>query len=126
MNQFPLEHLVCVLQDLWPMANFPEDWILLTDFEALRDLRMPERKKWLQQGKAEVLRRAIQERVDEIAGAYESEDFLLVKVLIGAFSDDLNNFDGLNEAQQKKWIAKAKDAANGLWCSSVDGESLIR
>lgn len=107
------------------MADFPEDCILLTDLDALRDLRMTERKRRLQKGKAEVLRRAIQERVDEIAEAYESEDFSLVEVLMGAFPDDLKTFDGLNEAQQKKWIAKAKDAANGFSCSSVDGESLI-
>ena len=55
------------------MDDLPE-WIPCTDCELLRDLpTMSQRRKWLRKAKAEITRRKIQERVDEIASAREEE-----------------------------------------------------
>ena len=124
MVRFPFESLVETLSDLWPMADFPEDWIILADLDILRDLRMFDRKKWLKRGKAEVLRRAIQARVDEIAEAVENEDLGLVNILTNAFPDDLQHFEDLRDDQKKEWISRALVVADGIFDVEDDGSKV--
>ncbi len=86
---------------------------------------MAERRKWLRRAKAEITRRAIQERVDEIAGAWQAEDELGVHVLLEAFPEDLKFYKRLSRSQRQMWIDKAKLAACGRTEEIVVGEPLI-
>lgn len=95
--------------------TLPADWIICIDSDLLRDLRtMAERRKWLKRAKVELTRRLIQERVDEIAEAWDSEDLLMVEVLLEAFPKDLEIYKGiLRPSHLEKWIDKASLAACG-------------
>jgi hypothetical protein len=105
--------LVDELSDISWLDSLP-DWIPCTDCDILRDLpSMAERRKWLRKAKAEITRRKIQERVDEIAEAYEGEDALMVEVLMEAFPKDLVLHKSLTPAQRQMWIDKAALAACG-------------
>jgi T5orf172 domain len=56
----------------------------------------------------------IQERVDEIAEAWDSEDPIMVEVLLEAFPKDLEVYkDILSSSHLQKWIDKAALAACG-------------
>jgi Meiotically up-regulated gene 113 len=108
-----LEALIEELSSIWWVDNLPE-WIPCTDSDILRDLpTMAERRKWLRKAKAEITRRKIQERVDEIAEAHEIEDDVLVDVLVEAFPKDLQLHRSLTPAQRQMWIDKASLAACG-------------
>ena len=105
--------LVDDLSSIWWLDDLPE-WIPCTDSDILRYLpTMAERRKWLRKAKAEITRRKIQERVDEIAEAHESEDGLAVEVLVEAFPKDLKLHKNLTPAQRQMWIDKASLAACG-------------
>lgn len=107
------EALVDDLSGIWDLEGLPE-WIPCTDSYLLRGLpTTAERVKWLRKAKAEIVRRRIQERVDEIAEAYESEDAVMVDVLVGAFPKDLELHKSLSTAQRQMWNDKAALAAWG-------------
>ncbi len=109
MSQFPLNHFVDILLEIWPTADFSEDYVLLNDLDHLRDLKRADRKKWLKKGKRAALRQVIQQRVDEISEAAEmEEDASNVDGLLEAFSDDLKVFKVLDEREKKVWLAKAR------------------
>jgi hypothetical protein len=55
------------------------------DDDVLRDGPSAERLKWLRKAKAEVLRRNIQERIDEIAQATEDGEEDFAELLLSAF-----------------------------------------
>ncbi|MEX1059424.1 MAG: GIY-YIG nuclease family protein [Methyloceanibacter sp.] len=78
------------------------------DDDILRDLRPPERRKWLRQAKAEVVRRNIQERIDEIAQAVEDRDEDFAELLLNAFREDIKPFIGLSERQRQNWVQRAE------------------
>ena len=98
----------------WWIQDLP-DWIRLMDSDRLRDLRTAtEKRKWLRKAKVEAIRKTVQERVDEIAEAWGSDDDLSVQVLSEALSEDLKNFRGhLSASQQKMWLDRAAMAACG-------------
>src|SRR6266850_862107 len=98
----------------WWLDNLP-DWIRCMDSDLLRDLpSAAEKRKWLRKAKAESVRRTIQERVDEIAEAWEYEDELGLDILTNAFPEDLKLYkDNLTPAQRQMWIDKASLAACG-------------
>lgn len=84
------------------------------DCDILRDLpRAADRRKWLRKAKAEITRRQIQERVDEIGEAWESEDELMLHVCMEAFPEDLKLHNRLSAAQRQMWLDKAALAACG-------------
>lgn len=113
MQQGLLDALVDELSNIWWLDDLPE-WIPCTDSDILRYLpTMVERRKWLRKAKAEITRRKIQERVEEIREAYESEDELAVEVLMEAFPEDLKLHKNLTPAQRQMWIDKASLAACG-------------
>jgi len=115
MHRQAFETLVQELSNLGSTPMLPADWIICTDSDILRDLRtMVERRKWLKKAKAELTRRLIQERVDEIAEAWECEDLSMVEVLVEAFPKDLELYKGiLSPSHLQKWIDKASLAACG-------------
>jgi hypothetical protein len=120
-----LEALVQELGSVYWIDDLP-DWIPCMDSDLLRDLpTMAERRKWLRKAKAEIKRRAIQERVDEIAEAWESEDELGVQVLMEAFPEDLKLHKNLTPAQRQMWLDKASLAACGPNNESVIGDPII-
>lgn len=95
------------------LDRLPE-WIPCTDSNILRDLpTMAERRKWLRKAKAEITRRRIQERVDEIAEAHSMEDDVLVDVLLEAFPKDLELHKDLTPSLRQMWVDKASLAACG-------------
>ena len=105
--------LVDALSNVWCLDDLPE-WIPCTDSDILRDLpTMAERRKWLRKAKAEITRRKIQDRVEEIAEAYESEDQLAIEVLVKAFSEDLKLHKNLTPVQRRMWTDRASLAACG-------------
>jgi hypothetical protein len=107
------EALVDELSNIWWLDDLPE-WIPCTDSDILRSLpKMAERRKWLSKAKVEITRRKIQERVDEIAEAHESEDEIAVEILVKAFPKDLGLHKNLTPAQRQMWIDKASLAACG-------------
>lgn len=113
MEPIVFDALVDELSNIGWLNGLPE-WIPCTDSDILRYLpTMSERRRWLRKAKAEITRRNIQERVDEIAEAYEGEDALMVEVLIEAFPKDLELHKGLTPAQRQMWIDKAALAACG-------------
>jgi hypothetical protein len=115
MHGQAFENLVQELSNLSSTRTLPPDWIICTDSDLFRDLRtMAERQKWLKKAKAELTRRLIQERVDEIAEAWEGEDASMVEVLLEAFPKDLEVYKGiLSPSHLQKWIDKASLAACG-------------
>jgi hypothetical protein len=122
------EFLEALVQELGPVYWIDElpDWIPCMDSDLLRHLpTMAERRKWLRKAKAEIKRRAIQERVDEIAEAWESEDELGVQVLMEAFPEDLKLHKKLTPAQRQMWLDKASLAACGRNNESVIGEPIV-
>jgi Meiotically up-regulated gene 113 len=125
MHRDFLDPLVDELSNIWWLDDLPE-WIPCTDSDILRDLpTMGERRKWLRKAKAEITRRKIQERVDEIAEAYESEDQLAVEVLMEAFPEDLKLHKDLTSAQSQMWIDKASLAACGRSNETAAREPLV-
>ncbi len=115
MHRQAFENLVQELSNLGSTRTLPADWVICTDSDLLCDLQtMPERRKWLKKAKAELTRRLIQERVDEIAEAWDSEDLSMVEVLLEAFPKDLEVYKGiLSPPHLQKWIDKASLAACG-------------
>jgi hypothetical protein len=109
------ENLVQELSILGNPPWLPADWIICADSDLFRDIRrMAERRKWLKKAKAELTRRLIQERVDEIAEAWEGEDLLMVEVLLEAFPKNLELYKSiLSPSHLQKWIDKASLAACG-------------
>ncbi len=117
--------LVQELSNIWWLNDLPE-WIPCTDSDILRDLpTMAERRRWLRNAKAEITCRKIQERVDEIAEAYEGEDDLMVEVLLEAFPKDLELHKSLMPAQRQMWIEKASLAACGRSNEMADREPIV-
>jgi hypothetical protein len=117
--------LVDDLSNIWWLDDLPE-WIPCTDSDILRYLpTMAERRRWLRKAKAEITRRKIQERVDEIAEAHASEDALAVEVLVEAFPEDLKLHKNLAPAQRQMWIDKASLAACGRSNEMAAREPLI-
>lgn len=113
MEPHVFEALVAELYSISWLDDLPE-WIPCTDSDILRYLpTMAERRRWLRKAKTEITRRKIQERVDDIAEAHESEDELGVKVLMEAFPKDLELHESLTPAQRQMWIDKASLAAWG-------------
>lgn len=113
MQPLVFDALIDELSNIGWLDDLPE-WIPCTDSDILRYLpTMAERRKWLGKAKAEITRRKIQERVDEIAEAHESEDEVLVEVLLEAFPKDLELHKKLTPAQRQMWIDKASLAACG-------------
>lgn len=105
--------LVHQLSKIGWLDDLPE-WIPCVDSDILRDLpTMAERRKWLRRAKKEITRRKIQERVDEIAEAHESEDEVMADVLMEAFPKDLELYKSLTSAERQMWIDKASLAACG-------------
>lgn len=121
MDSFVFEHLVA---DLQRIGSAP-DWVLCADLDILRDFRPAERRRLLKRAKQECTRRAIQERVDEIAEAVEFEDDIMVQVLLEAFPKDLELHKSLSPVQKQRWIEKANAAANGVAEQYQDGEPII-
>jgi hypothetical protein len=108
-----LDILVDELSRIWWLDDLPE-WIPCTDSDILRYLpTMVERRRWLRKAKAEITRREIQERVDEIAEMHESEDVLATEMLLEAFPKDLELHKNLTPAQRRMWVDKAALAACG-------------
>ncbi|HZP79743.1 MAG TPA: GIY-YIG nuclease family protein [Pseudolabrys sp.] len=101
---------VCYLS--WAL---PEDWIICTDSDVLRYVpKMAERRSLLRKAKAELTRRRIQERVDEISEAWEDDDQIMIDVLVAAFPKDLEVYGKLlSNSQRQWWIDKARLAACG-------------
>jgi hypothetical protein len=84
----------------------PADWIICFDSDVLRYIpKMTERKRILKKAKAELTRLKIQERVDEIAEAWESEEPTEVEMLLEAFPQDLEVY---------KIFSILRSAKNGL------------
>jgi Meiotically up-regulated gene 113 len=110
----------------WWSDNVP-DWIRLMDSDRLRDQpNAVEKQRWLRKSKAESLRRTIQERVNEIAEAWENDDEVLLEVLKEAFPEDLKCYgDNLSLAQQKMWIDRAALAACGRGAEIVANEPVV-
>jgi hypothetical protein len=127
MHRQAFENLVQELSNLGPTPFIPADWIICTDSDILRDLRtMLERRKWLRKAKAELTRRSIQERVDEIAEAWEGEDLSMVEVLLEAFPKDLELYKGIQSpARLQRWIDKASLAACGRLNESEGDQAVI-
>lgn len=111
------------------IGNLPDDlpeWIPCTDSDILRYLpSKAERLRWLRKAKAEVTRRKIQERVDEIAEAWDAEDEILVEVLTAAFPEDLKLHKRLTPSQRQMWLDKAALAACGKGDEFADGEPIV-
>jgi hypothetical protein len=108
----------------WSLDEVPE-WIPCTDWDILRDLpTMAERRKWLRKAKLECTRRAIQDRVDEIAEAWKNQDELALYVLMAAFPEDLKLHNKLAPVQRRMWTDKAAMAACGQ-NELVAGEPVI-
>jgi hypothetical protein len=119
------EALVEELSNVSGLDDLPER-IQCADCYILRDLpNGGERRKWLRKAKAEIIRRAIQERVDEIAEARELEDEILVQILLDAFPKDLQLYKKLTPAQQQMWIDKAGLAACGRGDEVSSREPLV-
>jgi hypothetical protein len=119
------EALVEELSRIWWLEDLPE-WIPCMDSDILRYLpSAAERRKWLRKAKAEITRRRIQERVDEITEAWERDDEISVQVLMDAFPKDLEVHKELAPSQRKRWIDKATFAACGRTKGPMDGESVI-
>jgi hypothetical protein len=119
------EALVQELSNVSQLEDLPE-WIPCADSDILRDLPSAgERRKWLRRAKVEITRRAIQERVDEIAEAWESEDEILVQILMEAFPKDLQLYKKLTQSQQQAWIDKAALVACGRSDENSSREPLI-
>jgi len=113
MQPIVFEALVDELSNIGWLDDLPE-WIPCTDSDILRYLpTMAERRRWLRKAKAEIIRRKIQERVDEIAEAHEGEDGVLVEVLLEAFPKDLEFHKNLTQVQRQMWIDKSSLAACG-------------
>ncbi len=107
------EALVEELSNVSRLEDLPE-WIPCTDSDILRDLpTAAERRKWLRKAKAEITRRKIQERIDEIAEAWEAEDESLLEVLMHALPEDLKLHKEFTPAQRQMWLDKAALAACG-------------
>ncbi|HXO71575.1 MAG TPA: GIY-YIG nuclease family protein [Bradyrhizobium sp.] len=115
MHQQAFDALVDELSSFGQMSPLPADWIICTDSDVLRDIQtIAERRKLLKRAKAELIRRRIQERIDEIAEAWDSEDSAMVEVLLEAFPNDLEIYKAaLRPSQLRKWIDKASLAACG-------------
>jgi hypothetical protein len=113
MQPIVFDALVDELSKIGWLDDLPE-WIPCTDSDILRYLpTMAERRRLLRKAKAEITRRKIQERVDEIAEAHESEDEVLVEVLLEAFPKDLKLHKNLTPVQRQMWIDKVSLAACG-------------
>ncbi len=113
MHPEVFEALIEELSNVSNLEDLPE-WIPCTDSDILRYLpTAAEKRKWLRKAKAEITRRAIQERVDEIAEAWESEDEICVHVLMNAFPEDVKLHKSLSPSQRQMWIDKATLAACG-------------
>jgi Meiotically up-regulated gene 113 len=125
MQPIVFDALVDELSNIGWLHSLPE-WIPCTDSDILRDLpTMAERRRWLRKAKTEITRRKIQERVDELAEAHESEDDLMVKVLLDAFPKDLELHKSLTPAQRQMWIDKASLAACGQSNEMADREPIV-
>jgi hypothetical protein len=125
MEPFVFNALVSELSNIGRLNSLPE-WIPCTDNDILRDLpTMAERRRWLRKAKAEITRRNIQERVDEIAEAHEGEDDLMVEILLAAFPKDLELHENLTEAHRRMWIDKAALAACGRSNELADREPIV-
>ncbi len=119
MHPHVFEALVDELSNISWLDDLPE-WIPCMDCDILRDVpNAADRRKWLRKAKAEIMRREIQERVDEIAEAWENEDESMCDVLIAAFPEDLKLRKNLTLAQRQMWMDKAALAA----CGRTDGIS---
>lgn len=127
MHGQAFENLVQELSHLGNPPWLPADWIICADSDLFRDIRkMAERRKWLKKAKAELTRRLIQERLDEIAEAWDSEDLLMVEVLLDAFPKDLELYKGiLSPSLLQKWIDKASLAACGRLDECEKDQSVI-
>jgi hypothetical protein len=113
MQPLVFDALVDELSNIGWLDDLPE-WIPCTDSDILRDVpTMAERRRWLRKAKSEITRRKIQERVDEIAEAHESDDEVLVEVLLEAFPEDLKLHKNLRPAQRQMWVDKASLASCG-------------
>jgi hypothetical protein len=107
------EALVHVLSDIPGLNDLPER-IPCIDCDMLRDIPLAAgRRKWLRKAKAEITRRDIQSRVDDIAAAREDDDELSLHVLLAAFPEDLKLYKTLTAGQRQMWIDKAALAARG-------------
>lgn len=105
--------LVEELSNISWLDELPE-WIPCMDCDILRDLPLAaDRRKWLRKAKAEISRRKVQERVDEVAEASESGDEIMLHVLMEAFPEDLKLHKELTAAQRRMWLDKAALAACG-------------
>jgi hypothetical protein len=119
-----LEALVQELSPHW-IDDLPE-WIPCMDSDLLQSLpTKAARLRWLRKAKAEITRRQIQERVDEIAEAWDCEDEMMIRVLLEAFPKDLEIHKILTPAQRQMWIDKASLAACGRSNESVIREPII-
>lgn len=113
MNPPFFETLVKELSNISELENLPE-WIPCTDSDILRDFpTMTERRRWLRRAKAEITRREIQERVDEISEAWEADDEICLQLLMHAFPEDLLLRKTLTSSQRQMWLDKASLAACG-------------
>jgi hypothetical protein len=125
MEPMVFNALVDELSKIGWLDGLPE-WIPCTDSDILRYLpTMSERRRWLRKAKAEITRRKIQERVDEIEEAYEGEDELMLEVLLEAFPKDLEPHKSLTPVQRQMWIDKASLAACGRGHEMAAREPLI-
>ena len=113
-----------LVDELYNLSDdFPE-WIPCNDSDILRYLpTMPERLKWLRKAKAEITRRKIQERVDEIAEAWEDE--ILLEILTEAFPEDLKLHKKLTPSQRQMWLDKAAVAACGQGDEIIANEPVV-
>jgi hypothetical protein len=127
MHPEGFENLVEELARIGATTTLPPDWIILADLDVLCDLpTMAERRKWLKKARAELIRRRIQERVDEIAEAWECADSIMIEVLMDAFPKDLEVYkDTLSAAHLQKWIDRASLAASGHFNDGDENQSVI-
>jgi hypothetical protein len=113
MHPQVFEALVDELSNISWLDDLPE-WIPCMDCDILRDVpNAADRRKWLRKAKAEIMRREIQERVDEIVQAGENEDEGVRDLLMAAFPEDSKLHKNLTPAQRQMWIDKAALAACG-------------
>ncbi|MBX3492796.1 MAG: GIY-YIG nuclease family protein [Parvibaculum sp.] len=111
MDKISSDQVVAELLEIWPTANFPDDYVPLNDLDCFRGLKMSDRKKLLKKGKKKALHKVVQERLDEVVEAVEMEDGDLVDVLMEALPSDLSNFKGLSEREKKICFSKASESA---------------
>lgn len=125
MDSISFDALVEEVAGWW--SNDLPDWIRLMDSDRLRDLpNAIEKRKYLRRAKLECLRRTIQERIDEIAQAWENDDDDSISILIEAFPEDLKCYGkNLSPSQWKMWIDRAAFTACGRGNEIAERESVI-